>query len=98
MDDEIKADVKKWTADLEKLEARAFKKLSQDEGKWWARFESLKAEGDAIHEADSPSIPPYILIAIRDNDERTLRAFFTRRGADPRLTNKVRAIIKGARR
>ena len=94
MDEETKAEVRKWTYHQERLEARAYKDLAADPKRFWKRFEILKAEGDAILEADDIPIPPYILIAIRDNDERTLKSFFNRRGADQRLTIKVKEYIK----
>ena len=93
----VKGPVPGWTTEDLALQGRAYKKLADDPQRFHERMDRLKSEGDAILASDDIPVPPYILIAIRDKDERTLKAFFNRRGADERLTIKVKEVMKNVR-
>ena len=88
----VKGPVDEWTDDRLSQLAAGYKELAQDEVKWNARLEAIAAHGDAWEE--NLTIPPYIAIALRDGDLKTLKTFAGRRGGNPELTAKVKALLK----
>ena len=87
----VSGPVPDWTDDRLAQLAEGYKTLAQDPAKWQARWNTLVADGDGYDE--DLTVPPYVLRAIGGADVKTLKAFADRRGGDPKLTARVKALL-----